>query len=277
QAGFFRFVAELASKVMKAEERDLTRVWESVNIAAGAIREKNAEQIREILGEAREALHDIGDRRRKMGATIQQAQQQVRSQEPPGERQERAERQQRERMEAMMARIGAILTEVRELPEDQFRANRRAIVQQLLAALRAPAEPGPAEEMTPEQRVRAKMRLAGEMYLQLKRETDADTSELDARFDEARQLITEHRYEEAEKLVDAGVGRMRAMMAEAGGSQLGDDTLAPTPLEQQPQLDLRGIGADEPIVPPPPPVGEETRLNLDTDLETEVLTEESDQ
>ncbi|MEA3402979.1 MAG: hypothetical protein U9R79_17190 [Armatimonadota bacterium] len=278
EAGFFRFVAELTSKVMKMEERDLTQIWDSINIAAGAIREKNAEQIREILGEARDALHDIGDRRRTMSATIQQAQEQVRSRRAPDEREERAE-QQEERMEALMARIGDILAQVREMPEDQFRANRRAVVRQLLAALRAPAGPSPAEEMTPEERVRAKIPLAGEMYLRFKRKADAETPELDALFEQARELIIEHRYEEAEELVDSGVGRMRSTMGGEGDGPPGDDTLPPPPkpLEEQPHLDLRGIGADEPIVAPPPAVGEDTQLNLNTDLETEMLNREREQ
>ena len=45
ELGFLRFATQLFSQVMKSEERDLTVVWESINNAALAIREHNAEQI----------------------------------------------------------------------------------------------------------------------------------------------------------------------------------------------------------------------------------------
>jgi hypothetical protein len=219
QIGFIKFVAELTTDVLKAEERDLAEIWESINIAAGAIREKNAEQIREILGEAKEAFRDIGDRRREMSAAIQRAQQKVRQaqagQEPP-ERPEAgpSEEEQRKRQQIVMQRVATILARVRAMPEAEFEANQAEIAQAVLQAMSAPVQSPMAEQfeqLSPEERVREKMRLAGEMYRKLRDETDVDTTELDEKFAKVRDLITEHEYERAETLVDEGVAMMRDM------------------------------------------------------------------
>jgi len=251
ELGFLRFVSQLFAGVMKAEDQDLSQIWESINIAADAIREHNAEQIREILGEARDALRHIGDRRRKMSAAIQQAEEQLRSPHAP------SPEQQRRRTEVVLSRISAIIDRVRELTPEQYQAAREQIAHDLLRALTAPVPTGgPLAEaervMPPEQRVRAKMRIAGQIYVQVRTTTDADLTELNRRFEEARRLITEHKYEEAEELVDAGVAIMRDMMAQAERHGTPRPAGA-TDLPDEIQLDLRGIGS-EPIVVPPPAI-----------------------
>jgi len=260
EVGFLRFVADLFAGVMKAEERDLTTVWESINTAADAIRENNAEQIREILGGAVDALRSLGERRREMGRTLDQAQEQMRSAAP---RQAPSDDERRQRTEVVLGRISAILARVRELPQEQYEAAREAIARDLLAAMTAPVRteaPEPAEEMTPEQRVRAKMRIAGQIYLQLKSNTDADMSELDARFDEVRRLIAAHEYEQAEELMDEGVAIMREMRAGAGPRANGGPDVIE--LEDGTRIDLRGIVGDDAIVPPPPPIEADTATDL---------------
>ncbi|MFO8080057.1 MAG: hypothetical protein R6V07_07100 [Armatimonadota bacterium] len=268
EIGLIKFVADLATNVMQAEERDLTQIWEAINTAAGAIREKNADQIREILGEAKESFHEIGDRRREMSAAIQRAQEKVRGAQagdaPAGQDASPSEEQQRERQQMVMQRVERILAQVREMPEEQFEANRAQIVQAVLQAMSAPMQPSAAErlaELSPEERAREKMRLAGEMYRQLRENTDADTTELDEKFAEVRRLLTEHEYERAEDLVDEGVAMMRAMaqgerpeMGEAGGDG-GDGGYGPQlQLERSaPSLDLRdGRGGSGLPVPPSP-------------------------
>ena len=252
ELGFLRFLSQIFDRVMKTEEADLTRVWESINNAAGAIREHNADQVREILGGAMDAMRSIGARRREMVRTIQQAQEQARA---AGPQQGPSEAERRERTEVVLARVEAILARVRELSAEQYEAAKEQIARDLMAALTAPvatsAPPSAAEpELTPEERVRAKMRLAGQMYVQLKASTDADTSGLDERFEEVRRLITEHDYGQAEELLDATVAIMRELAARAEARPPGPGE---TDLEEATRPHLRGLG-EEPIVAPPPPV-----------------------
>ncbi|MFW5866552.1 MAG: hypothetical protein ACOCX2_01975, partial [Armatimonadota bacterium] len=264
EIGLIKFVADLATNVMQAEQRDLTEIWESINIAAGAIREKNAEQIREILGEAKESFHEIGDRRREMQAAIQRAQEKVQQsragEAPPPGSAGPSEEEQRERQEIVMERVETLLAQVREMPESEFEANRAQIAQAVLQAMTAPVRTpgeGPARpEMTPEERVREKMRLAGEMYRELQEKTDADTAELDEKFAEVRERITEHEYERAEELVDEGVAMMRAMasgempVGGEGGEGAGDYGPQLQLDAPAPSLNLRS-GDGEPRLPGP--------------------------
>lgn len=261
EIGLLRFVADLAAKVMHAEDRDLTEVWEAINIAAGAIREKNADQVREILGEAKDALHEIGDRRREMTAAIQRAQEKVRQTRPPrdGESAGPSEEQQRERQEIILDRVAEVLARVRSMPEEEFEANRAEIAQAVVKAMTAPVQtPGedPGQpDLSPEERVREKMRIAGEMYRQLTEKTDADTTELDEKFAEVRELLTEHEYERAEELVDEGVTMMRRMAEGMEPTEAPEDD---TGYGSQLQLDRPGPSLDlrpdvgEPRIPGAP-------------------------
>jgi len=249
--GFLRFVSQLFSNVMKSEERDLTVVWESVNNAAVAIRENNAEQIREILGKAADALRSIGARRREMGRAIDAAQEQRRAARPADARPSAEQRQQR--TEVVLERIGAILAQVRELSAEQYEAARQQIARDLIAAVTAPVEEAPTDQGEPptvEERVRAKMQLAGQILAEAHKR-DLPTEELEARFAEARQLIAEREYEPAEKLVDEAVVTMRALMEGTAppAAQHGPDVIE---LEDGTPIDLRGIVGPEPIVAPPP-------------------------
>ncbi len=262
EIGFYRFLADLAGKVMRVEERDLTRVWESINIAAGAIREKNADQVCEILDRAKEAMHSIGERRRAMSRTIQEAQEKLRSARPARE----AREEQQQRTAVVLSRITGILEQVRGMSDEEFAASRRDVAGQLLAALTAPvhAQPEQAPEMTPEQRVRAKMRLAQEIYITLRDETGLETADLERHFEQARDLIAERKYEEAEALVDEEQEIMRRMLREAEGRPLKPaEGEATVPIGGDLNLDLRGIGVDEPIMAPPPALEDEQDVPLD--------------
>ncbi len=283
ELGFLRFVANLMNQVMETEMRNLAQIQESVTNAAVAVREKNAEQVRSILSEAKDALEAILGRRRQMATAISKAQEQVRSGQQGRQRPEGPLQQQREeQMEAIAARVTGILKRVREMPEDEFQANQAEIARQVLAAITSPVEPSerggpPLEDMTPEQRVRTKMRIAGEMYARLRDETDVDTAELEEMFEEARELIVKHEYEQAEEVVDRSVGRMRVVAQDALDERPGPESsdrpreLPAPPREDAPQIDLRGLGGDEPIIAPPPAASE------DTTPDTANQTEETEQ
>ncbi len=218
EIGLIRFVADVAMNVMRAEERDFETIWESINTAAGAIRENNADQIREILGQAQDAFSVIAGRRRQMQGAIQQAQEQM-QQGRPGAGQERPEGQQRPAQQVIVERVSEILTKVREMPEEEFTKSRMEIARAVLAAMTAPmrAEAGREEaNLTPEQRVSMKMERAGSLYQQLRKQPGHDLTQIDATFRKVRGLITEHQYERAEGLIDEALGSMQAMAAEAG-------------------------------------------------------------
>lgn len=249
--GFLRFASELFSNVMKSEERDLTVVWDAINNAALAIREHNADQIREILAKAVDAMHTIGNRRREMGRAIEQAQEQARAARPANARSSAEQRQRR--TQVVMERIGTILAQVRELSAEQYEAARQQITRDLIAAVNAPVESGPAppgEPPTAEERVRAKMQIAGDILAEAQRR-ELPTGDLEARFAEARQLIVDHEYERAEKVVDEAVVSLRALMEGTTPSpaQHAPDVIE---LEDGTPIDLRGIISPEPVTAPPP-------------------------
>ena len=261
EIGLIKFVADVAMNVMRSEERDLTQIWESINIAAGAIREKNADQIREILDEAKDTFHIIGERRREMQGAIQQAQEQVREARA-GQGGERPQGPQRPDRQVIVERVAGILAQVREMPDEEFQSNRREIAQAVLEAMTAPVQAPPGDapegpELTPEQRVIAKMEGAGKIYMMLRERPDTDPTVLDDTFKKVRELIAEHDYEQAEELVDEALAEMREMAggaapdgaddAQGYGPQLQFDAPAPT-------LDLRG--ADQPPVPPAAPAAD---------------------
>lgn len=267
ELAFTRFLSQLAGQVMSAEQQDLTRVWESINIAAGAIREKNAEQIREILADAREALQDIGQRRREMTAAIGQARESMQQEPSRQEAQRRAAREQQRHEEVVNRRVSELLRQVRDLPQDEFDRHQEEIVQRMLAALTAPVPPlddrREQPELSPQERVREKMRIAGEMYLALKQETDHDTGELDADFAEVRRLITEHEYEQAEEIVDRNVKAMRELLEEARHDAAGESLRSPAASVDLDglEIDLRGILEDRPQPAPHHSDGDEATDN----------------
>lgn len=234
EIGLIRFVADVAMNVMRAEERDFATIWQSINIAAGAIRENNADQIREILGEAQDAFSVIAGRRRQMQGAIQQAQEQV-QQGRPDAAQERPEAQQRPTQQVIVERVSEILTKVREMPEEEFAKSRMEVARAVLAAMTAPMRAEAEREeanLPPEQRVSVKMERAGSVYQQLRKQPGCDLTEIDATFRKVRGLITEHQYEQAEGLIDEALAAMQEMAEADSGDPLEFDVPEPT-------LDLR--------------------------------------
>lgn len=225
QIGFLRYLAGSLTDLMNAEETDLARVWKSVHVAAGAVREKNADQVRAILAGAVHALEGIGVRRRMLARTLNE-----KEREAGARRAERGSPQPRPSRQEVLAqlrgRIGDVLAEVRQLTDEQFELYKDRLADQLVDAVLSPKPPGPGlvgprpgaltpgKPMTAEERVRAKLQIAAEPYLQLKR-TDADTGDLDLRFQEARQALAGGDYERAEELVDDSVAVMQKMLGQS--------------------------------------------------------------
>jgi hypothetical protein len=233
--GFLRYLANSIMRVMQAEERDLAHVWQSVNTAAGAVREKNADQVREILTGAVNALEHIGVRRRNLTRDLEAREQQAATgrdqggQPPPGLSREQM-------VSEVRGRIADVLAEVRKLSDEDFEKYKTKFAEELVDAVIAGGRqrPGPEPVLpegqpTPEQRARAKMQMAGDTYLRLKA-LGADTGELDVSFSEARKALQEGDYETAERIVDSNMALMRELLQQHGAAP----ELLP-PLEGEPQ------------------------------------------
>jgi len=128
-------------------------------------------------------------------------------------------------LERLHLRIGDVLSEVRQLSDEEFERYKDELAEKLVVAVLAPEggrpgrmEPGSGvawaeKPMTPEERTRSKMQMAAEPYLLLKR-LGADTTELDLRFQQARQALVDADYDKAEQLVDDSLDMMREMLAQ---------------------------------------------------------------
>jgi len=255
--GFLRYLAQSLMGVMQAEERDFARVWNSVNTAAGAVREKNAEQVREILNGALRALEGINVRRSRLSQDLNARQEETGvAPARSGERPRRPARE--ETVREMRGRIGEVLARVREMSDEEFEKYKDQLADQLVEAaldrtrpgLRAPG-PGPEPGLelaqrppTAEERVRGKMESLAEPYLHLKR-TGADTEELDGLLQGVRQALAASDYEKAERLADAAQDTMRELLKhqEPTGEPL------PPYQEEQDRLEysrpITEIGGDE--------------------------------
>ncbi len=207
EMGFLQFLSQTLNSVMQMERADLANVWKQVQIAADAIRENNADQIREILGGALGTIDSINVRRQQMSDTIQQAQEAMLK---PREQSSQPRRPSpEEMMRKLQERIDLVLGDARAMSDEEFEQAKPRLAAALLDVLmprqQGPERPGPSEaELTPEERVRTKMQMIADPYAHLKR-AGADTTELDKIFSEARDAITQHDYEAAEKLVDGSL------------------------------------------------------------------------
>ena len=166
---FLRYLGSTLGSVMQLERVDLAEVWHKINTAAGAIREHNQDQIREILGEAMKTLDIVNQRRKAMSGNIQQAEQQILG--PPPAQGERPARPSREELMARLQKqMDAALGDVRAMSDEEFAARRAEIAAGLVQMLLAPREPQggpPQRQLSPEERVRAKMKMAAEPYAYL--------------------------------------------------------------------------------------------------------------
>lgn len=275
--------------LVSAEEADLAAAYQKIENAKIAIREKNQEQIKEILDKALAHFKRIGQRRRQFNEQTKE----LLAEGPPerGERSEEGEaagpdeetgrpRQrpgtQRSRLEQMKAIVtrGAlqIFDRVRSLSDEEYADRKDELAEQVFALLRGrpPQEPKPivkdveikpaeteAEKAEAEARIRAKMRLAQDPYekLQASEEDEELLSRLDELFGRARDALYDERYMEAEEFVNEGL-RLLGLMEPATGAG------AATP-----GVDELILGSDESPSPldQPPPAEEQTGPTLKLD------------
>jgi len=245
EGGFPPFLLQGLLGMVAAEEADLTYAYEKINSAMVAIREKNAEQIKEILDEALGHFSTIGKRRHEFSTMLNELttgrregmeRQGRRGERPGGERPGGRGPMPDDRMqqvrEALTASLVDALQRARGLSDEQFEQRKEAIAEQLVMAMtdgRRPQPPGGAEaegqpdaaalikgyetemeKAEAEQRIRDKMQAAQEPYSQL-REAGEDgelVAELERLFALAREALYVGDYLEAEELVNEGLRKL---------------------------------------------------------------------
>lgn len=207
---FLQFLVTNLNDVMQAERVDLAHVWTQLTTAMGALREKNQDQIREILGEAIEVMDLINVRRTNLSRHLQQAQQSMMRADRP--RPQPPARSREEVAREVRQRIYAVLADARKMSDAEFEARRPQLAAALLELL-LPGQVGPPrdENLTPEQRVRAKMQMIAQPYIELKRR-GVDTAELDGTLTQAREAIMAHDYARAEELVDGTIPLIQELL-----------------------------------------------------------------
>lgn len=218
EMAFLRFLTGQLNSVMQMERGDLARMWDKINIAADAIREHNGDQLREILSQASEALDAINVRRQQMSANIQETQRIIMSDARPPEGQRPSGPSREEMMQRLPKQIDEVLAEARDMDDEEFARERERLTVALIEVLMPrPSQPKPPDvneaDLSPEERVRAKLQIVAQPYAELKRR-DVDTSELDAIFSEAREVLAAGDYERAEELVDSSVPILDELLRE---------------------------------------------------------------
>jgi len=244
--GLAQFLLQGLLGMMSAEEADLAGAYRNVENAIVAIREKNGEQIREILGEAQAHFAAIAERRQDFTKRMQEAMAERRAEaqrggpregQPP--RQEPEARQPRggQRVQQMRQAAGAAVVEllqrVRNLTDEQFEQRKGAIAEELLGLLGGMRRPQAQGEGTPvdgqlpgtegikgyateaekavaEQRIRDKLQLAQEPFAQLRESGDDEklVAELQKLFASARSALYSGDYLEAEELANEGLRKL---------------------------------------------------------------------
>ena len=169
--GIAGFLLQSLMGMISAEEVDLTVAYQKIDNAMVAVREKNAEQIREILDDALDHFSAIGKRRQEfskmMNAVVAERRAAMQGRNAraegegvrrpgPGERPAGRERpegfrpmpaERREAMREVVTReIVDVLARAHGLTEEQFEKRKQAIAGEVLAMLRPELRPGEAAD-----------------------------------------------------------------------------------------------------------------------------------
>ncbi len=183
RAGLAQVLLQNLLSMISAEEADLSRIYHAIDSAKVAVREKNAEQVKEILGTAFESFDVIGKRRQAFSQAMNKmmsaaAQGEVRTQagetpQPGNQRPQGNDRPRRDaagaqgamrptantdRMDRLIkvqaARAMAVLERARNLSDEEFAKRRDAIQRELEIALTQPGQsPQTHDAAKPEENV----------------------------------------------------------------------------------------------------------------------------
>jgi len=237
--GAAAFLLQSLMGMISVEEVDLMAAYQQIDNAMVAVREKNAEQIREILDGALDRFSAIGKRRQEFSKMMNEIVAKRRA-----DMRERGVRGQRE---------GATSARPGERPAGQDRpegfgpmpAERREAMREL-AMLRPELRPGEGadpsqlegitldgereqvppmpgyqsekEKAAAEQRIREKLQAAQEPLSELREAEDNEqlVAELDELFSAVREALYASKYMEAEKLTNEGLVKLGITVADPG-------------------------------------------------------------
>ncbi len=258
EAGLASFLLQGLLGMMAAEEADLTHAYLEIDNAKVAVREKNAEQIKQILDEALERFSAIGKRRQEFSAVMNELMAgrredmerparrgEPRGEEAPAGRRAMAPGRMQQAREALTASIVEALQRARELSDEQFEQRKQVIAEQLVMVIaggRRPQQPEETqaeadaaavikgyetemEKAAAEQRIRDKLQAAQEPYAELRAagENVELIAELERLFASAREALYAGSYLEAEELVNEGLRKLGIEVEPLGAPAPPDD------------------------------------------------------
>lgn len=236
-AGVRRLI-EMLIATMTQEQEALNKARDSMTNAELALREKNQEQVREILQTARAELARIEHGRR---ALVELAREGVRRPSEPGAR-ERAARPPSLRLEGPLpvpfikpreavGHIGDAFDRVRTLTDDDYAAGKPRLALALLERVFSlPEEPEKKAEDKPvagapvtEDVVRQKLESAEEPYREAKAADAERAQEAERLLGEVRRLLYEGKYDEADEVLDRALAVLGVAAPEPVGGAVSEE------------------------------------------------------
>lgn len=206
--------------LLQVEDQELARVLGSLREVYTKARTDVSTTVATTLKGAVETLTKVGARRQAFGKRLQEIKG---GKAEPVDRQ-KVEAEMRQRAEEVRGELGDLLSRVQQMKPEDFAANRNKLVDQILnVVFQRPTPEKPATQPvaggpTPakpsvtagaaqaEQRVREKLLQSAGPYLKVR--SDPAQKELADRlqsiFSQARTLLSQGKYDEAEKLADQG-------------------------------------------------------------------------
>lgn len=203
----------LLMRMVQAETPELSKAYETLVDAHGAIREYNGKQIDEMIESARALLKEIAERRHQVWLLLN------RSMGRPGPRPAQGPRPgpggpqptaHRPTPMPLPERIIGVMEDVRKMTGPQFNENKARIVQAIFM-LFLPPEPAPSNvkpiPAAEADRIRAKLRLAAGPYFQAKA-AGQPMDGIDKLFRDARTALYSGDETQANKLVDEALTKL---------------------------------------------------------------------
>jgi hypothetical protein len=207
---------DLLMRMVQAETPELSKAYETLEDAHGAIREYNGQQIDEMIEEARATLKEIAERRHQVWLLLNQS---MGRPGGPGGRPGQGGRPQPGVPQPtahgpvpmpLPERIVGVMEAVRKMNGQQFEENKARVVQAIFM-LFLPPEPAPSDvkpiPAAEADRIRAKLRLAAGPYFEAKA-AGQDMEGIDKLFRDARTALYSGDTTQANKLVDEALMKL---------------------------------------------------------------------
>ncbi len=207
---------QLLMRMVQAETPELSKAYETLENAQGAVRENNGDQITELIQSARETLKQIAERRHQVwlllnsnlgrgpgrpGARGAGRGPGPQPTPPPGAQ------------KPLPDRLAGLMEDVRKMKDSDFEQNKGQIVEAIFAMFLppepapGPVKPIPAAEV---ERVKVKLRLASGPYFQ-KKASGEDMDGIDDLFRQARTALYAGDTVKANQLVDEALTKLGLM------------------------------------------------------------------